>query len=325
MKKKIIISLLFGIFVIRILYYLSYPKILREVDKADKIGIVKDVKEIKIKNITNPINACIEDYKDNKYIVSFRINDNASSYVALTFFDQNFNEINTFNKIDLGTKTAQDARVFKYQNDYFLIYNDKLPIEHLCRAMHIAKLNDQTNKIEYKTILDLHIQLIEKNWTPFIFQNKLFLAYSLVPHKIMEMQDPSKNNLKHWLFTNNPCYTRFFWKWGEPRGGTSAKLVDGEYLGFFHSNFGKNKKKKFYVMGAYTFQAHPPYKVTKVSKFPIIFGKNKKTRVYFPTGFIVKKENGKDYIYLSYGENDSTSKIAIIDKEKLFENMKKVY
>jgi predicted GH43/DUF377 family glycosyl hydrolase len=325
MKKKLIISFLAIVFLIRIFYFLSYPKILREVKKADKIGIIKEVKEIKVQNIPNPINACIENYKDNNFVLSFRINDKSSTYIGLTFLDQNLNEITPYKKINAETSSAEDARVFKFNNDFFLLYNDKLPIEHLCRAMCLAKLKDQTFEIEYKTILDQHIRTIEKNWTPFVFQNKLFLAYSLIPHKIMELKDPSKNILKHWLFPNNPCYTRFFWKWGEPRGGSYAKLVDGEYLAFFHSSFGKNKKKKFYVMGAYTFQDHPPYKITKISKFPLIFGENKKARIYFPTGFVLKKENGKDYIYLSYGENDSISKIAIIDKEKLFENMKDVY
>ncbi len=325
MKKKLIISFLFGVLLIRSFYFLSYPKILREVEKADKIGIVQQIKEIKIQNINNPINACIEDYKDNNFILSFRINDQSSTYIAVSLLDQNLNEIKSYNKIDIQSSTAEDARIFKFKNDYFLIYNDKLPIQHLCRAMHLAKLNDQTFKIEYKTVLDQHIKVIEKNWVPFIFQDKLFLAYSLMPHKIMELQDPSKNILKHWIFPNNPCFSRFFWKWGKPRGGSPAKLVDGEYLAFFHSSFGKNKKKKFYVMGAYTFQAYPPYKITKVSNFPIILGKSKKIRVYFPTGFVVKNENGKDFIYLSYGENDLISKIAIIDKEKLFENMKTVY
>lgn len=325
MKKKFFLTILFGIFLIRLLYFLSYPKILREVEKADKAGIVKKVKEIKIKNIDNPINASLESYENDHYILSFRINEKSSSYIGVSILDQNLEETGLYKKIDVKSPSAEDARIFKFNKDYFLIYNDELPIKHLCRAMHLAKLNNQTFEIEYKTILDQHIKTIEKNWVPFIFKNKLFLAYSLMPHKIMELIDPCENNLKHLLFPNNPCYSRFFWKWGAPRGGSPAKLVDGEYLAFFHSSFGKKKKKKFYVMGAYTFQAHPPYKITKVSKYPLIFGNNKKTRVYFPTGFIIKKEDDRETIYLSYGENDTTSKIAIIDKEKLFESMKEIY
>jgi len=325
MKKKIFFSLLLVVCLLRLLYFLSYPKILRKINKADKIGIVKTIKEIKIQNIKNPINACIEDYKDNKYILSFRIVEKSSTFIGISFLDQNLNEIKNYKKIDTKSTASEDARIFKFNNDYFLIYNDLMPIAHFCRTIHLAKLNDQTLEIEYKTILDQHIKTVEKNWSPFIYQNKLFFTYKLIPHKTMELKDPSINNLKHYIFPNNPCYSRFFWKWGKPRGGTPAKLLDGEYLAFFHSCFGKKKKKKLYVMGAYTFQACPPYKITKVSKFPLIFANNKKTRIYFPTGFVIKNENGKDLIYLSYGENDQISKIAIIDKEKLFENMQSVY
>ncbi|NGX63309.1 MAG: Lipoyl synthase [Candidatus Anoxychlamydiales bacterium] len=207
------------------------------------------------------------------------------------------------------------------------VCRDDLPdegSEHFARTMYLAKINRYTFEIDYKTPLDQHIKAIEKNWVPFISEDNLLLAYNLVPHKILQITDLKSNSLKHLVFPNM-CFSRFFWKWGEPRGGTPAKLIGDEYLAFFHSSFGKNKKKMFYVMGAYTFQKDPPYKVTKVSKFPILLGPTKKTRVYFPTGFVVKKENDKDIIYLSYGENDQISKIAIIDKEKLFENMQKVY
>lgn len=322
--KKILISFLVAALCIKVLFFFSYPKLLRNVKKADKIGIVKEIKEIKIKNVLNPINACIEEYKDNTYLLSFRINEKTSSYIGLTQLDKNFNEIKDYTKIDTLTKTAEDARIFKYNNDYFLMYNDQLAIEHIYRTMHLAKLNEALNKIEYKTSLDLHIKPVEKNWTPFIYQNKLFLTYNLMPHKIMYLPNPKKNDLKHLVFSAKDSYTRFYWDWGSPRGGSSPKLVDGEYLSFFHSFIGKNKNKKYYVIGAYTFLAHPPYKITKVSSFPIVFGNNKKTRIVFPTGFVIKNENGKDFIYLSYGENDTKSKIAVIDKDKLFEYMKKV-
>jgi len=304
-------------------YFFSTPKLLRNIQRADKLQIVKGVKEIKIKNVDNPINASIDEFFDN-YILAFRVNENNSSYIGLSFLDENFEEIGLFKKIDVMSKTAEDPRIFKFKNDFFLIFNDKLPIEHFARTMYLAKINRYTFEIDYKTPLDQHIKAIEKNWVPFISEDNLLLAYNLMPHKIMQITDLKSNSLKHLVFPNM-CFSRFFWKWGEPRGGTPAKLIGDEYLAFFHSSFGKNKKKMFYVMGAYTFQKDPPYKVTKVSKFPILLGPTKKTRVYFPTGFVVKKENDKDTIYLSYGENDQISKIAIIDKDKLFENMQKVY
>lgn len=323
--KKLILILFASIIILTTLFFnLFDTKNLHKIPKADAIGIIKNVKEIKIKNVSNPLNASIEDFENN-YILTFRIQKNKFDYIGLTFLNQNLEEIGEYKKIDTHTLSSQDPRIFKYQNEYFLIFNDKLDIKHdFYRTMFLAKLNLQNFKIEYKTSLDQHIKMVEKNWVPFTYENKLFLAYGLMPHKILEVIDTKKNNLKHLVFENNPCLSRFYWKWGEPRGGTPAKLVDNEYLAFFHSSFGKKKKSKYYVMGAYTFQANSPFKITKVTKFPILFGNIKKTRVYFPTGFCIKKENDKTMIYLSYGENDKTSKIVIIDKEKLFENMRLV-
>lgn len=320
--KKIVFFISLGIFTFLISnFYFSHPKLLRNVSKADKIGIVKDVKEIKIKNVKNPLNASIEEYLDN-YILAFRINEKKSSYIGISFLDKNFEEIGNFKKIDVETNSAEDPRIFKFKNDYFLLYNDTLPIKHFSRAMHLAKINLNTFNIDYKTVLDQHIKTVEKNWVPILSQNELLFGYKLKPHKIMQLDDLKKNSLKHLIFPN-AYFSRLFWKWGTPRGGSPAKLIDNQYLAFFHSYFG-GKKNRCYVMGAYTFEAHEPYKITKISKFPIIFG-SQKTKVYFPTGFVIKKENQKDIIYLSYGENDCSSKIVIIDKEKLFENMKDVY
>ncbi|HEU64483.1 MAG TPA: hypothetical protein ENH96_03740 [Chlamydiae bacterium] len=323
--KKIIFYISIAIFTfLTVHFFFSSDKKLKNVSRADKIGIVKEIKEIKIKNVKNPLNVSIEEYFDN-YILAFRINENESSYIGISFLDKNFEEIGDFKKIDVESDKAQDPRIFKFKNDYFLIYNDVLPIEHFARAMHLAKINLKNFIIDYRTVLDQHIKAVEKNWVPIISEDtNLLLAYKLMPHKVMQLQDLKKNSLKHLIFPNM-SFSRFFWKWGTPRGGTPAKVVDGEYLAFFHSSYGKSKKSKTYVMGAYTFDAKAPYKVRKVSSFPIILNNSKKTRVYFPTGFVVKKENDKDIIYLSYGENDKNSKIAVIDKEKLFENMKKVY
>jgi predicted GH43/DUF377 family glycosyl hydrolase len=328
MKKILIIAALLSVFLIKIYYYYSYPKILRNVKKSDEIGIVKAIKEIKINGVSNPINGSLENY-NNIYILTFRINEKVNkkenNYIGITYLDESFNEIVPFKKIDVKSSNAEDPRIFKFKSDYYLIYNDQMPIDHPFRVMHLAKLNNKNDKVEYITPLDQQIKIVEKNWSPFIYENSIYLSYGLVPHKIMQVLDPKQNNIKHLIFPNNLRYSRFFWNFGEPRGGSAAKLVDGQYLAFFHSCFGKSKNKKYYVMGAYTFEATPPFKITKISKFPIIFGDAKKTRIYFPTGFVIKKENDKELIYLSYGENDKTSKIAIIDKEKLFESLKEVY
>ncbi|NGX36509.1 MAG: hypothetical protein K1000chlam1_01355, partial [Candidatus Anoxychlamydiales bacterium] len=174
--KKILFFLSLATVTFFISYYFSYPKLLRDVKKADTLGIVKEIKNINIQGVENPINASIEEYLDS-YIMAFRINEKGSNHIAISFLDKNFNEIGLFKKIDVKSEHAEDARIFKYGDDYFLIYNDKLPIEHNARAMNLAKINDKTLHLDYKTVLDQHIKIVEKNWTPFIAKNEIHFAY----------------------------------------------------------------------------------------------------------------------------------------------------
>jgi predicted GH43/DUF377 family glycosyl hydrolase len=189
--------------------------------------------------------------------------------------------------------------------------------------MFIAKL-DKNLDIEYTTCLDIHIKSIEKNWVPFAHKNKIFLSYNPMPHKIMQLNDPKVNDLIHHCYENNPCFSRFFWDFGTPRGGTPSIEVDNMFLSFFHSSFGK-RKQKWYVMGAYLHEAKPPFKVKKVSKYPIIFGKRKSIFSVFPCGIVLRKKADVDQIIISYGENDITSNILVMNKDLLLDSLKDVY
>jgi hypothetical protein len=66
------------------------------------------------------------------------------------------------------------------------------------------------------------------------------------------------------------------WEYGPIRGGTQALLIRDEYyLTFFHSkkpiqiDLGV-KKPETYFMGAYIFSAHPPFRVLRISRVPIL-------------------------------------------------------
>jgi predicted GH43/DUF377 family glycosyl hydrolase len=123
------------------------------------------------------------------------------------------------------------------------------------------------------------------------------------------------------------------WLWGEMRGGTPAlyiKSMDG-YLAFFHSS-GKltSSFTLTYVMGAYIFNKLPPFHIKYISREPLLHSTmiNETLKwaykavdyIIFPMSYIIKN----DIIYLSYGKNDLSSWILKLDKNKLFQNLKKV-
>ncbi|HRW58230.1 MAG TPA: hypothetical protein P5048_01270 [Chlamydiales bacterium] len=287
---------------------------------------VVQVKDLHIKGVKEPFNcSLVEDVKGD-YLLAFRFMEGKKNRLGIAELDKNFEEKCPYHLVDTWSDETEDARIIYDGDDYYLVYNDQLPCEkHFCRGMYLSKLNRDDFTIEYKTSFDLHLRPVEKNWVPFVAKNErsekeIQLAYSLVPHKILSVTDPKSSDLTQLFFKNNPSYRRFFWDWGVVRGGTPAIMVDGEYLSFFHSSFGK--KRRWYVMGAYTFEAKPPYRVTRVSKHPIFYKEIKNQRIVFPSGFVQDRIDGEEVFHISYGEMDCRSKLVTIKKKDIFDAMK---
>jgi predicted GH43/DUF377 family glycosyl hydrolase len=78
-------------------------------------------------------------------------------------------------------------------------------------------------------------------------------------------------------------------------------------------------------MGACVFLGKPPFRVLKISKRPLFHGNfysspknpNVKAYVVYPSGVFIQN----DKIYVSYGENDSSIKMIIINKNHFFQEM----
>ena len=113
--------------------------------------------------------------------------------------------------------------------------------------------------------------------------------------------------------------------YGHPRGGTPALLLETpygkRYLTFFHS------EAKYmtswcltYFMGAYLFEADPPFRITHFSPHPIIpnpvYNQTNKWAfqnidyIAFPMGFYYTD----DYIYLCMGRNDREGWIVVMKR-----------
>jgi predicted GH43/DUF377 family glycosyl hydrolase len=203
--------------------------------------------------------------------------------------------------------------------------------------MRLAKVDARNFSLSEMVDLDLNIKPVEKNWVPFVHKDvegkeMMYFGYNFNPHKILCMQDTAHNRLEHLVFPSVLAYQRIPWEniWGEIRGGTPAMLLDGQYLAFFHSSF-KEDKKKWYVMGAYTFEKNPPFRITSISEYPILFDgiydspaentSSAKLRCIFPSGFVIEQGDEGDVIHLSCGENDCSVKIVTLDKAQLIKSL----
>ena len=123
--------------------------------------------------------------------------------------------------------------------------------------------------------------------------------------------------------TKNDYLVHKVWKYGQPRGGSQAELIDTpygkRYLTFFHSSIKRGYNLVTYFGGAYLFQSENPYEITHISSEPlspksfynVSQGWMSKTLdfVVFPTAFI--KTN--DTLYVSFGVQDSSGYIVALN------------
>lgn len=297
---------------------------------------------IDLKDYPNAFNPSITHF-ENGYLLTFRYTPDLTqgriSYIGVMLLNDALKPISqpqllsTRQSQSSTPSQSEDARVLWYKGELYLVFNDNFedlfPSIRERRDMYIAQLSYVNKKFSLGHPIKLTheqkyiSQFCQKNWVPFVSEDKLLLAYQLCPHEILE-PDPSSGNCRPVYETDTPT----IWQWGQLRGGTPAVMVDGEYLAFFHSSCGvysEGQALLHYVMGAYTFNPKPPFAITKMSSCPIrakeFYGKTTQNKkVIFPGGFVI----AGPHIHLAYGRNDCEIWIITLDKKLLKESLKPV-
>ncbi len=168
----------------------------------------------------------------------------------------------------------------------------------------------------------------QKNWPVFQYKSNVFYIASILPfHVVSPITVISKKHeellekrgISHSFGRSVSMSTSqyrtgtkydYCWPWGRPRGGTPAIVIDGEYWGIF---FSKVHLSSFdlpaYVLGIYTFTSKPPFKLTSMSRQPIVVEKfldisrDFQTDLkQFPVSLEVDKES--DRLFISMGVNN---------------------
>ncbi|HEX2583360.1 MAG TPA: hypothetical protein VHL30_04515 [Chlamydiales bacterium] len=327
---------------------LSIPIQLQTTPLAETNGLMLGSKRIPVRGLDAPYNPSMIE-QGSGYLLFFRYDVikrdcpyDFYTYIGCCELDENFEQTKEeFKTIDTGSHFSEDARAIRIGEEIYLVFNDlEKGNAPRYRSMHIGKLNLEKAKLEYSTSLDLQIKSVEKNWVPFerIENGKpeIYFEYYLNPQKIMKLPNPKENNLVHLYDAGNWVSSKVFWPelWGNARGGSVARLVDGQYLSFFHSFFEGSRDHPWYVMGAYTFEKDPPFRITGISHYPILFEgiydsphmntAERRKRVIFPGSFSEGIREGKEVLYVCCGENDSSIKLIILDKQVLLKNLKKI-
>lgn len=310
---------------------------------------VLGAKGIDVPEVHYPYNPSLVRLDDNGYLLAYRYDENPQeilgrlAYIGVVELDHDFKVKGTPQTLALGAH-AQDPRLLWsagrlyvfYNNPPIAVWNNREVGTH--RAMHRAELVKQSGQWVVKNI-EIYLtreRQTQKNWVPFHWQtaNQMpltLMAYSLSPHLMMVPDEEEEGNVAPFSY----CSTSSVWpkQYGTIRGGTPAILVDGQYIGIFHSSFVHPVSQlHMYVMGAYVFDARPPFCITRMSSKPIVFdgmyddrvqGSGKpNARVVFPAGLVETQYQGQEAFAVSYGKNDSACQVVFLDKKGLLASLK---
>lgn len=160
----------------------------------------------------------------------------------------------------------------------------------------------------------------EKNWQFFSHAGDLYAIYRITPRHVVFLLDGGK------IHTEYHAENQIEWPFGEPRGGTPPILVGEEYWSLFHSHLW-NADRRVYFVGAYAFQARPPFKLTRYTRAPIMVPGAKRhalagarelwqsilNYVVFPCGWILRG----DRFLVSYGHNDLEACLTEIPRDAI--------
>lgn len=130
----------------------------------------------------------------------------------------------------------------------------------------------------------------EKNWIWFLHDGAWWCQYAINPgicFRVDGRGSPAQ--------TARAKEMALPWTSGTPiRGGTPPTRVGDEYIGFFHTSTTWQKPKRRYHMGAYAFDAAPPFTLRRITTTPLLSGSEADFRtlggplVIFPNGAILR-------------------------------------
>lgn len=146
----------------------------------------------------------------------------------------------------------------------------------------------------------------EKNWTWFMHEGEPHMIYNIEPHTVLRCDSAASP-----VETHETVIDRDIWFYGQRRGGSNPIRIGDEYFAFFHSSTPWWNGRRRYYMGAYAFEAKPPFRVTRSTTIPLLYGSKLNRRilefplVIFPGGSLYDEETQEHFVV--FGVNDFES------------------
>ena len=233
-----------------------------------------------------------------------------------------------------GIRNCADPRlVWLPNNKLLMVYSSttKVGLNYECiRGSIIMDLNKSEGFINDEPFrISPEMEIRQKNWMPFVHDDKIYLIASILPHIIYEMTFNGDEVI---------CEQKFETKWLNPwffpkdflRGNTNpVRLESGNYLGTFHTAVWSGPTC-YYDNGCYLFEGKPPFKVIKCANKTYLpaegaiephFRNGGRIACTFPVG-MVREDND---LLISYGDNDSVVKVMRTTVDEMDSLMLELY
>lgn len=182
----------------------------------------------------------------------------------------------------------------------------------MCSKMDYPRLGGGSGNLEMITDKTKY----EKNWLPFLHDNRLHILYKAKPWKVFGYGQT-------WSEVQEFRGDGVSWAYGDVRGGTSPVLVGDKYFTFPHSSLPWRGRYRRYYAGAMCFEAKPPFTPISITPDPILRGSQndpwaqKKPLVVFPCGAIYRDEKW----LISCGVNDMKAAWVEIPHEDILKRL----
>lgn len=280
---------------------------------------------------------------------------NHNTEIGVVELDRNLMPISTSaRKVNLVPHSAKvttydDPRVITYRGVVMLTYAHGMLVQTekgwpWCCSIGIASLPNMYVGKQWLPNYGKNLNLsnvgknsevfTEKNWSPFIANDKLMYLYTINPMVALEVDlqtptDPQHGNRVYQVSETEAKIKH--WKWGDFLGGGTPLIYDSatdEFWGIFHSFTNedpKNRAQRRYHMGYYAITGTKPFKLKRMSKVPIMsaewdWSKDVRSQqtpwlpnCIYPCG--VMERSGM--IYISYGWQDCRCQIAEYTRDEI--------
>lgn len=235
-------------------------------------------------------NASILDYDDG-YLYSYR-NRWKDANISIYRMNKQYEAQGELIDLRLVSPHAmlgrEDGRLFWHRGHPHIWYSGWMGSDsrYYYTNQCYAKLHRETLDVigKYHPVIPWR-NLEEKNHAYFSHDGYIYGVYTIKPHVVMKIDGDKIIGRYQTEFETT-------WKYGHIRGGASPVWHNGEFYHFFHGMTYYRGDQRLYTMGVYTFEAKPPFRITRFSHSPIDYA-NPRTNpnsqwhhVIFPGGAV---------------------------------------